>query len=104
MNTDTKNRFEDEKNENIRLAKMLLEQLKGINENGLDKVYTDFKDYLYDMYPDLPWNEEGQTEAINYLLNNDEFKVVAEGIKTKFDFDLIADFKECIKENEEEMT
>ncbi len=50
----------------------------GYARDGLPPVYSSIYDYLYDFYPDFPWDGEGTRVSCDYLL-----------LKPQMDFDLL---------------
>ena len=76
--------------------------LKVVAENGLPKrdngdvIYNNFQDYLFDFYPNLPWNQEDQLVAIKQIMAEPDYKETMQKIQNKFNFDMDADFKAAL--------
>lgn len=85
---DTREQFEP-----TRMADDLWDKVMGYaNGDGLPQVYDDFGDYLYDFWPDLPWNPDGQYKAIVHLLTKPtaDFDLVREKLgRTKEGHDML---------------
>jgi hypothetical protein len=69
-------------------AEYVLLQLQGVVEFGVMDCYESFEDFLGDLYLDMPWNAQGQTETIKLVLADIRFPDIAEDIQQKYGFDL----------------
>jgi len=86
------------------LAKGALAQLAKIGKDGkLPSVYKNVQDFLYDFYPDLPWEAVAQIKAMKLILSDPTFKTVAAEWKEKLDFDWDKELREAIKEIQKEI-
>lgn len=83
-----------------RLGFMALMELKELSEIGLPDCYNSIQDYLFDFWPNLPWDEEGRIKAIGYVLNSKEFTEINKTIKEVWDFDFAAELKAGLEEEE----
>ena len=81
----------------MKLADRLMDKLDGYAHNGLPDVYSGWKGYMYDMYPDLPWNEPEQHASVRYILTHERMTPIFERI-LKQGFDLKREFEECVGE------
>jgi len=86
------------------LAKGALAQLAKIGKAGkLPSAYKNVQDFLYDFYPDLPWDAVPQMEAMKLIRSDSAFKAVVADWKEKLDFDWDAELRDAIKEVSKEI-
>lgn len=78
-------------------------QLKHVATHGIDPVYANFREFLFDFWPDLPWNEDS-IEVIDLILSDIRFKkFIYPEIKKKYRFDMKRDLIEGRNEMIDEM-
>jgi hypothetical protein len=80
----------------IELADKAAEQVRKYTLEGLPSCYKNVQEWLYDFYPDLPWDKDGSIAAINHILQN--HKSVLVSFEKKFNFDLEDDLQKAIQE------
>lgn len=89
-------------NEILETVKNIKKEIKDVSVNGLHEVYEGkFTDYLYDFYPNFSWNDNDVKEML-ILIVDKEFIENCKLIKEKYNFDLINDLKETIKERNQD--
>jgi len=87
-----------------RLAKGALAKLVKIGKEGkLASVYKSVDDYLYDFYPDLPWDSVAQLKAMKIIQSDPAFKGMVADWKEKLDFDWDKEMKDAIKDVQKEI-
>lgn len=64
--------------------------------DGLPDTYTNFNDWLFDMFPDFPWQEPAHCECIRLVLNNPEFPAIEEGFQQRFSRSLKAELEKAL--------
>ena len=76
----------------IELAEQALEELEEYTEDGLPKVYECVQEYMYDFYPNLPWDTEPRNVAIDHMLRPEAWAIL-HAFTERFDFDIEAELK-----------
>jgi hypothetical protein len=80
------------------LAANLLIKLNEISVNGLNPVYKNFEEYMWDMYADLNWTVDGFIKDVNYILRDEQFPAICERISEKYGVDLKSEFITALRE------
>jgi hypothetical protein len=79
----------------IKLAKDAVEKLRKTEEEGVPECYGDYgngnpgQNMMTDWWMDLPWNEEGQDIALDYIKSQPELKVIVERFEKKWDVKIL---------------
>ena len=81
-----------------KMAEDVMKVVSGYLKKGLPKVYKNFKDYMWDFYPDLPWNSSANI-SIKHILMEKKFKPILEGVKKQFNFDLEKELQKALEAN-----
>ncbi len=68
-------------------AEFNLLHLEYIGEHGLPDCYKDFKEFLFDFYPDFSWNKRMKDE-IRVILTDSRFPEIEKKIKKAYAFDI----------------
>lgn len=84
------------------LAHKLLTQLEKYGKK-LPEVYKDVNDYLYDMYPDLPWDPVGTEIALKELIAHPKMKEVNALWLQNHKFDMLKELKKSLVDTQKEM-
>ena len=69
-------------------------------DDGSLRMTTDEKetpDFLYDLYPDLPWDTEGLIKSLTYLTINAKAIPAFKAFYEKTGFDAFSEFKSTLK-------
>jgi len=83
--------MEDLMSERARImADNLMNKVRGYTQDGLPDCYASFQEYLYDFWPDLPWDGEAVTSCKHILEQHGE---VLDLVQAKFGFDLRAEVR-----------
>ena len=81
----------------VRMANKAADKLVGYCSGaGFPSCYKTFEDSLSDFYPDLPWDTEGMQIALQYIIDNRTPMI--EEVKSKFGYDLMAEFQRVLAE------
>lgn len=68
-----------------------------IAEKGLPDCYESFEEYLFDFYPSLPWNLEGQKVAIQTIQKDPRFESeVVPAILRDWNYDMKKELEEAL--------
>lgn len=66
-------------------------QLEHVVKHGMPDCYTGVEDWLFDFYPDLPWDPVESAKVAHVLLIS--HAGVLEAFQTRFAFDLATELK-----------
>lgn len=84
----------------LRLAEGLLVKLEEFGRQGLPACYKDsMSNYLFDMWPDLPWDKSGQKRAVEFILADARFPAVRQSFLDRYSFDLQAELENGLASN-----
>lgn len=75
--------------------------LEDILQNGLDPVYDDFKDFLFDFWPKFAWDIPERIKEVEELLASPDWMFMAGRVKTERGFDFREELNECLREDKE---
>ena len=87
----------------IKMAKNVLEKLVGYSQNGLPSCYKSVEDWLYDFYPDLPW-DPGARHSLEWLTTNPEAIDVIKQFSKRVKFDMMYELKQAVRNCYEDPT
>lgn len=62
---------------------------------------AEFESSLYDWWPDLPWDKDGNREAVQWMLQDPDSMAVFEKVKKTFGFDMLKHVIETEVEQDE---
>lgn len=64
-------------------------QMRLIIEHGINPVYEDFNDFLFDFWPNFSWNEKQYIVDCQTLLADAEWNELAIKVKAKYGYDFV---------------
>lgn len=82
----------------IRAAEKARDKLEQLSISSLPKEYQSFKDFLYDFYPDLPWDVTGMLFSMEFLLSDKKTLEIANVLAKQYKVDLIGEWEAIAKE------
>jgi len=86
----------------INMAEEVLKQMEQIASEGLNKVYSSHHDFLYDLFPDLPWDREGRTESLTWIVEQPRLKIASDTIQARGGPDYLAMFRNTLVDMDSE--
>lgn len=84
------------------MAKKAVEEMEKYTDEGLPSCYKDFKDYMWDWWPNLPMTRPGHRAALEFLVKDPHSKKVADKVKSKFGIDILKIWQDNLKEDKSE--
>jgi hypothetical protein len=84
----------------INMAQDALVALEAYADRGLPAIYKSNKVMLADWFADLPWDQVGQTTAVNHLLQDDRAARIFKKVKDKLGLDMVAELKDALRNPE----
>ena len=76
------------------MADGVTRKLEAAVANGLDSVYSDINDWLFDLWPDFSWNDADCVAEIDLVLADPRFNDIKTGFQTQFAFDIEAELRD----------
>jgi len=64
----------------------------------LPDAYSNVEEYLYDFYPDLPWDISGLKAALFYMINHSDMSYINDDWNTNHSFSIKAELENALKE------
>lgn len=77
------------------LALGVLNELKQYGTEGLPACYANVDDYLYDLYPDFPWDWR-IIDSIQIIFDHPDFPAVRQLWLDRYQFDFSEEFNKTI--------
>lgn len=82
-----------------KLATSALDKLGQYAREGLPAVYKEsVQDWLYDFWPDLPWNMQDAVWCVNLMREDPRYPTIIAEFKTRYGFDMDAELSKAGKE------
>ena len=63
---------------------------------GLPDCYGSFRDFLFDFWPNLPWDETRSNIVCGLILDDPRFAKIAEDIEQEWGHDMTAELTICV--------
>lgn len=74
----------------IEMADNVMQSVQRYTREGLPPCYSDFESFLYDFYPDLPW-DDALNISLQHILTSGKFEVTLDAVQQRFGFDFRAE-------------
>jgi hypothetical protein len=79
------------------MARNILKKLDTYSKNDLPSCYESVNDWLFDFYPDLPW-DPGARHSLEWLTTNPEAIKVIEQFSKRVKFDMMYELKQAMED------
>jgi hypothetical protein len=81
-------------------AEYNLLQLQHIGERGLPTCYEEAEEFLYDFFPDLPWNLPDQQAVVRLMLADARWPATHAAVKETTGLDMTVELKKALEDTE----
>lgn len=82
-------------------AEFNLLQLQRVGELGLPDCYAQAEDFLYDFWPDLPWNGPEQRAVVCLMRHDLRWPAIVAAVRASVGLDLDAETLKALADNDD---
>lgn len=78
-------------------AEYNLLHLQHVGEYGLPNCYVSAEDFLYDFWPDLPWDLRGQRAVARLMLSDPRFPAIRDAVQASIGHDMRVELEQVFE-------